>query len=348
MQVIKSWVFEFFHALPKDEAMLPGAVKRQFDRHFDLWVEDESLGFEGIFFSEHHFGPGYSPNPHLLVAAMASRTKRMRLGTLGVSTSYVEPLRIVEEAAMLDNITDGRFELGIVRGIPHELGRLGLSLPEGDERFDQSLRAIEDALRTADGDFKLGNLEIRPPLRQPDLPRWLAVTSERSSRRAASLGWKICAGFLSVAEISHMFDCYREEAGIDREAGLERLGVRRRILFVENDSEVAEAKAGLKAAAIAHVKAGSENIKQPTGAAQPTIDIDAMIKRMLSDDEFIVGTPASIADQIVEQCRAMGCVHFQAGLDSSNVFDELVIAHRRYGREVIPLLQKADISAMAS
>jgi alkanesulfonate monooxygenase SsuD/methylene tetrahydromethanopterin reductase-like flavin-dependent oxidoreductase (luciferase family) len=236
----------------------------------------------------------------------------------------------------------------MVRGIPHELGRLGLSLPEGDERFEQSLRAIEGALRTADSDFKLGNLEIRPPLRQPHLPRWLAVTSERSARRAASLGWKVCAGFLSIAEITQIFASYREEAGIDREAGLDRLGVRRRILFVNSDAEVAEAKARLKAAAIAHVKAGSENIKQPTGAAQPTIDIDAMIQRMLSDDEFIVGTPASIADQIVEQCRTMGCLHFQAGLDSSNVFDELADAHRRYGREVIPLLQKADIASIAA
>jgi alkanesulfonate monooxygenase SsuD/methylene tetrahydromethanopterin reductase-like flavin-dependent oxidoreductase (luciferase family) len=346
--MIKSWVFEFFHALPADEAATPGAVKRQFDRHIDLWVEDEALGFDGIFFSEHHFGPGYSPAPHLMVAAMAPRTTRMRLGTLGVSTSYVEPLRIVEEAAMLDNLTDGRFELGIVRGIPHELGRLGLSLPEGDERFDNSLRAIEGALRTADSDFKLGDLPIRPPLRQSHLPRWLAVTSERSARRAASMGWKVCAGFLSVAEVSQIFQCYREEAGIDRDAGLDRLGIRRRILFVESEADVADAKARLKAAAIAHVKAGSENIKQPTGAAQPSVDIDAMIKRMLSDDEFIVGTPASIAEQIVEQCRALGCLHFQAGLDSSNIFDELVAAHRRYGKEVIPLLQKADIAAVTA
>jgi alkanesulfonate monooxygenase SsuD/methylene tetrahydromethanopterin reductase-like flavin-dependent oxidoreductase (luciferase family) len=55
-------------------------VAVHFARYLDLWVRDETLGFEGIFFSEHHFGRSYSASPNLLIAALAARTKKLRLG----------------------------------------------------------------------------------------------------------------------------------------------------------------------------------------------------------------------------------------------------------------------------
>jgi len=62
-------------------------------RYLDLWVRDEALGFEGIFFSEHHFGRSYSASPNLLIAALASRTKKLRLGVMGVVLPYYHPAR---------------------------------------------------------------------------------------------------------------------------------------------------------------------------------------------------------------------------------------------------------------
>jgi len=74
--MIKPWVFEFLPELggsslepdPRDVATL-------FTRYLDLWVRDEALGFEGIFFSEHHFGRSYSPSPNLLIAALGPRRR---------------------------------------------------------------------------------------------------------------------------------------------------------------------------------------------------------------------------------------------------------------------------------
>jgi len=342
--MIKPWVFEFFHSIPARETDDPGAVKQQHDRHLALWQKDENLDFEGIFFSEHHFGPGYSPNPNLLVAALALTTKRMRLGTLGCSTAYVDALRIVEEAAMLDNLTNGRLEFGIVRGIPQELERLGMTVPDGEARFEGILKDVDAAFRAANGAFICRGLPVAPPLRQSDMPKWLAITSERSARRAAKIGWKICAGFVSTGNLTALFDAYRDEAGLTRAQAFDLLGVRRRILFVDDASAAPMARVDLRKQAIAHAKAGMKGVSQAPGSAQAIIDLDAMIQKLLSEDEFIVGTPGDVAEQIIDQCRTAGCAHFMAGMDSTDIFEDMAKAHEIFGEKVIPLLRKADVT----
>jgi alkanesulfonate monooxygenase SsuD/methylene tetrahydromethanopterin reductase-like flavin-dependent oxidoreductase (luciferase family) len=116
--MIKPWLFEFLPELggPNLEPD-PQDVATLFARYLDLWVRDEALGFEGIFFSEHHFGRSYSASPNLLIAAIASRTKRLRLGAMGVVLPYYHPARVVEEIGMLDHLTGGRLEIGTAIGV---------------------------------------------------------------------------------------------------------------------------------------------------------------------------------------------------------------------------------------
>ena len=103
----------------------PQAVHDHFRWYVDLWTRADSRNFEGIFFSEHHFGAAYSPSPNLLISHVAARTTRLRLGVLGSVRPYATPWRIVEEIAMLDHLTDGRLEIGVVSGIPPELAVVG-------------------------------------------------------------------------------------------------------------------------------------------------------------------------------------------------------------------------------
>src|SRR5262249_57739578 len=110
--MIKPWVFEF---LP--EMGVPGVepdprdVTSLFARYLDLWVRDEALGFEGIFFSEHHFGGSFSASPNLLIASVAARTRKLRLGVMGVVVPYYHPARVIEEMGLLDYLTSGRLAL---------------------------------------------------------------------------------------------------------------------------------------------------------------------------------------------------------------------------------------------
>ena len=342
--MIKPWIFEFFHTLSAGDKAAGVTVKAHFDRHIDLWTRDEALGYEGIFFSEHHFGPGYSPAPNMLVAAMASRTTKLRLGTLGASAAHLTALRIVEEAAMLDNLTDGRFEFGIVRGAPPELMELNLTIEQAEARFEATLSAVDAAFHTANTAFTCSGAVVTPPMRQADPPKWLAITGERSARRAGALGWKACSGFISLDALRAHFDAYREAVGKSFNEAAEFLGVRRLVKFVPDRGAVAETKAAVKQATLAILKGGAPS-PTPTGKSNVVIDIDAVVGKLLSDDEFVVGTPADVAEQIVHQCRTAGCAHFLANLNSSEDFAEVSQTHATFGEQVIPILRKAKLGS---
>ena len=125
--MIKPWMYLLFFAAPRelDEHFDPAASQRYFDAYLDLWASAEPAGFEGIFFSEHHFGMAYSPSPNLLIANVASRTRTLRLGTLGMLAPYHAPWQLIEEIGMLDHLTAGRLEIGTAAGFPTRWPRSG-------------------------------------------------------------------------------------------------------------------------------------------------------------------------------------------------------------------------------
>src|SRR3954470_10132889 len=174
--MIESWVFEFFPELPANAT----SKKRRdlgdyFADYLDLWSRDEALGFKGIFFSEHHYGGSFSPSPNLLSATVAQRTKRIRMGVMGVVAPFYSPSRIAEEISMLDQLTGGRLEIGTAVGIPQELARINISMVEARERNDEAIRFLDAALMgepvTFHGKyFSCENLRILPPPRQYPAP----------------------------------------------------------------------------------------------------------------------------------------------------------------------------------
>src|ERR1700759_5476381 len=115
-RMIKPWIFEFLYALAGHG---DGAAQQDptavYDKGIALWKRLDELDFEGIFFSEHHFGLSYSPSPNLLIAAIAHATKRLRLGTMGLVLPLYQPWRVLEEVGSLDHITRGRREIRVAR-----------------------------------------------------------------------------------------------------------------------------------------------------------------------------------------------------------------------------------------
>jgi len=217
--VIKPWLFEFLPELggPNVEPD-PRDVAALFARYLDLWARDEALGFEGIFFSEHHFGRSYSASPNLLIAAIASRTEKLRLGVMEVVLPYYHPARVVEEIGMLDHLTGGRLEIGTAIGVPQELIRLNMTMAEARDRNDEIVAVLDAALANRVVShrgkyFSFSDLRLLPrTLQQPSPPRWTTVVSAESARRAARRRIKISTGFNSTQVIKRIFDAYREEA----------------------------------------------------------------------------------------------------------------------------------------
>jgi len=341
--MIKPWIFEFLPELggPSVEPD-PRDVAALFARYLDLWVRDEALGFEGIFFSEHHFGGSYSPSPHLLIAALGARTKRLRLGVMGVVLPYYHPARVVEEIGMLDHLTGGRLEIGTAIGVPQELRRLNMTMAEARERNDEIVAIIDAALANRvishQGKyFSFSNLRPLPrPLQQPSPPRWTTVVSIDSARRAARRRIKISTGFNSTQTIKRIFDAYREEAeaaGFD--ASPDDLALRRRVTVAptrEQASVYAQAVTERLKSMLAQDERLSANVPDapaPSGGFT------------LSDEEFVTGTPKDVAQTIIAQCRAVGAGHFLAVLNWSAPFDEVAQAHELFGGGAVPLLRQA-------
>ncbi len=346
--MIKSWLFEFLHApgFPNLDDT-PEETTAGFRRNMAIWEDCERLGFEGIFFSEHHFiGHSNSPSPNLLIAAAAQRTTRLRLGVMGNVLPFYEPWRVLEEIGMLDHLSEGRLEIGFAAGIPQELSPAGFDATEARERFDEMLEILDKGLLegaiTHRGKYwNFENFRVFPkPRQQPSPPRWTTIVSEGSARKSARRDTKICTGFQSVETIAAIFDAYREEAALaGTDAGPDRLAIRRNVSIAESEEAAHEMQAGAREAARL-LMAGDTRVRPQAGGLLDAPGQTAGFT--VHEDEFIAGTPDRVAERIVEQCRRCGAGHFVGTLarGAENLRSDAV---RLFGERVVPALKRAEI-----
>lgn len=346
--MIRPWVFEFFPELNDADGQ---AVSRYFGRYLDLWKRDEELGFEGIFFSEHHFGGSFSPSPNLLIAATAARTSRLRLGVMALVVPYYTPARLIEEIGMLDHLTGGRLEIGTGIGVPQELARLDISMDQARALAAEAVDILDAAL---DGGavsyqgkhFNYDKLPLVPRTAQtPHPPKWTTVVSTDSARKSARRRSKICTGFNPTEQIKGLFDAYRAEAdACGFRVGPDHLALRRRVVVARSDAEASELTGSVRERYKQFVAQDTRIKLAPVADKQsPIPDAPKQGDFVVSDDEFISGTPEHVAERIIDQCRRTGAGHFLAVLHWAAGLDEVTAAHELFGREVIPALRKAEI-----
>jgi alkanesulfonate monooxygenase SsuD/methylene tetrahydromethanopterin reductase-like flavin-dependent oxidoreductase (luciferase family) len=343
--MIQTWVFEFF---PEQTDQAAGgaryAVSEYFQQYLALWERDEALGFDGIFFSEHHFGGSYSSSPNLLIAATAARTKTIRLGVMGVVTPYYSAARVIEEIGLLDQLSGGRLEIGTAVGVPQELTKVGLSMDQARAIYNEIAEILDATLETGianyDGQhFKYENLRLLPRPAQSSPPKWSTVVNPDSARRAARRGTKICTGFSATDQVKEVFDAYLAEArAAGRTVGGDHLGLRRRIVVARSEAEANE----LSHASLERYKGFTANDSRMKFSQVPDAPRQGT-GISVSADEFISGTPNQVADKIIEQCQRTGARHFLAVLHWGAGLDEVRSAHELFGQEVIPILKKANI-----
>ncbi|MEQ6333930.1 LLM class flavin-dependent oxidoreductase [Sphingobium sp. MK2] len=334
--MIKPWLFEFFpaHVVTGNRELDfdPEATQQRFQDYIRLWKFDEELGFEGIFFSEHHFGPAYAPSPNLLIAYLASVTSTIRLGVNGTVSPYSTPWRVVEEYAMLDHLTKGRLEMGLVSGIPPECIAVGITPQDTVERHAEIMSVVEKS-RTGRSVTHQGKhwsfekLNLQPRMYQQNPSMWTAAVSLSSAERAGRNGWKLCVGFHDVAVLKRMLDGFRMAANeVGRATTPDDLAIRRSVYFIEPGVDPVQARAETRDYFLRALLDQADPSKAPP----------------VSDDEFIVGTPEQVAEQIIAQCREVGCGNFLFG-PIGRTFEAMWQCHETFGQKVIPILRNADI-----
>ena len=180
----------------------------------------DAVGFDGIYVPEHHMKPdGYLPAPFVLLAAIAARTKRVRLGTAIMHLPQWHPIHVAEEIAVLDNISNGRASLGVgLNLVDDEMALFGITREKIVTRFTESIEILRKSWGeenfSYDGEiFQLDNVTITPRIVQNEIPLWIGAMSEPAVKRAGRLGTGFVTDPLHKGSVIKLWaDMYREHS----------------------------------------------------------------------------------------------------------------------------------------
>lgn len=155
--------FTVFHLMQSPESTTDAEVYRQ---EADLMVEAEALGFDAVWMAEHHFHRYcITPEPMLLATHVAARTKKIRIGTAANVVTLTHPLRIAEQAAMLDNLSGGRVDIGLAKGYgPREFAGFGVDQRDAKERQMEAIDIITGALTTEGFTYEGKHFQVPYPV----------------------------------------------------------------------------------------------------------------------------------------------------------------------------------------
>ena len=190
--------------------------------HLDFVAWTETLGFQHVWLAEHHgVGDGYLPSPLIFAAAIAARTKTIRIGTGVALAPFYHPVRLAEDCAVLDVLSNGRFELTLGLGyLASEAGAYGFDLKQRGRMADELLQIVRPLWRgetvTFEGEFfKTRDARIFPrPLQQPSIPLFIGGATKPGFRRAAIYG----DGFCGPVEDFPAYVAALRDAGKDESA----------------------------------------------------------------------------------------------------------------------------------
>jgi alkanesulfonate monooxygenase SsuD/methylene tetrahydromethanopterin reductase-like flavin-dependent oxidoreductase (luciferase family) len=173
--------------------------------------EAERLGFASIWVSEHHFfDDDYLPSVLPMCAAIAARTNRIEIGTDVLLAPLHDPIRVAEDAAVVDLLAGGRFLFGIGLGWrEEEFEGLGLSVASRVPRLERCVRVLREAW--SDG-LVDGAVPVTPkPARAGGPPIWIGGVVEPAVRRAARLGDGFLASWSTVESFATQVAWIRDE-----------------------------------------------------------------------------------------------------------------------------------------
>ena len=179
----------------------------------------DEVGFDYLWFVEHHFLTGFSasPCPDLVYAALSQRTKQIRLGLGVVILPYHHPNRVAERVAMLDHLSEGRVDFGTGRSAPYELTGMGIDPRDSREMWEESLSMVPDIWQTDlyshEGKYwQVPERQILPkPYQNPHPPIWVAALQPSTYEIAASKGIGVLSfGSSAPSSLEPHVKAYRE------------------------------------------------------------------------------------------------------------------------------------------
>ncbi|MCA1646365.1 MAG: LLM class flavin-dependent oxidoreductase [Chloroflexi bacterium] len=315
----------------------------------------DELGFDTVWVAEHHFSNyGYSANPLLLIARASAGAPRVRFGQAVLVTPFWHPLRLAEDIAITDLLTQGRLEIGFGRGYqPFEFRGLRVDLDQSRALFEEQFEVMRLAW-TAD-DFTFGGqhfpvthpITVLPrPLQQPHPPIWMAAQSQTSIDWAADHGCDVIVSGAGTDwdQLRAWIDRFRARrvAAPDDPSRAPRVGILRHVFVAETEAEAREAlwQSRWQRGLAERLRLGQEQIKGGRNS------LDGFVHSISEDawwERIIYGTPEWCIAQMRRQAEA-GVTDVLGWFDIGGLPAESVQRSMRlFAAEVVPALAPARV-----
>lgn len=180
----------------------------------------EEMGYDSVWFSEHHFRPEWSHNsaPDLTLAAVSQRTSRIRMGIGVVLAPIHHPLHTAARMATLDILSRGRVDVGLGRtGYPYQLTPYGSDLEDTRGMWEEFAEVLPKAwtqdVTSHEGEyFKIPPRQVLPkPIQKPHPPLWSACGSDETTRLAGEMGLGALVGSEGGPEkVGNLLELYQQ------------------------------------------------------------------------------------------------------------------------------------------
>jgi probable LLM family oxidoreductase len=300
----------------------------------------DAVGIDSFNIGEHYRTEFMDSANHVILAAIASRTERIRLGSAVTVLSTQDPVRLYTDFATLDAVSNGRAQLIVGRGsLTDSFPLFGFDLADYDRLFEEKLELLMGLLRdqpvTWSGDFRspVTDQIVSPPIPEGNIPTWVGVGgSPQSVIRAARFGLPLMLAVIGgdPKRFAPYVDLYKRALDQHEQpalpVGLHSLG-----FVAPTDEEAIDIQ-------WPHWKEQFEWAARERGWRAPTREqFDAEV----ADGSMYVGSPETVATKIAAVIQTLGLSRFDLAYAIGRVPHEQRLAMiELYGRDVIPRVRE--------
>jgi probable LLM family oxidoreductase len=300
----------------------------------------ESVGIDSFNIGEHYRADMMDSANHVILAAIAARTERIRLGTAVTVLSTQDPVRLYTEFATLDAVSDGRAQLIVGRGsLTESFPLFGFDLADYDELFEEKLdlltRLLRDQPVTWSGNVRspLSSQVLSPPIREGHIPTWVGVGgSPQSVMRAARFGLPLMLAIIGgdPKRFAPYVDLYKR--------ALEQYGQPALPVGVHSLGFVAPTDEQAMEIQWPYYKEQFERAARERGWRAPTYE---QFLAEVDHGSMYVGSPETVAKRVADVIRTLGLSRFDLAYAVGAVpHPQRMAAIELYGREVIPRVRE--------
>ena len=335
-------VFGLFDWIDRDKAPL----QQLYEERLRLLEAADRAGFFCYHLAEHHATPlGMAPSPALFLTAAAQRTQRIRLGPLVYLLPLYHPLRLIEEICMLDQLSGGRLDLGVGRGVsPYELAYFGVDVADSRAIFDKTLAVLvagmtNERLTFEGNHYRYHNVPMEPrPLQQPYPPLWYPTHAPESVLYAAKHGYN----FVSLGPAAHLrqhvdnywetWEAHKHEQGrLNGHVTEPKVGALRQVFVADTDEQA------LAATRSAHGDWYRSIMKLWHEHGDHGNDGLFSWDTSTEHETIIFGSPARVREQMARLLEVSGCNYVACSFAwGSFTHEQMLHSLNLFAEEVMP------------